>query len=156
MTNSEKDQLAHLLALADELAQETQKLSGKTADNMVRLSKRTTRNSTLIWGLAGSFLLDILLTIILAFGLVQIDNNQDDINAVTDRLDNAQSEQRQRGLCPLYALFYDLTDTPEERKAGKARSDSPEKYDAQVRVIEQGYKNLKCAEFKGDAPGLPR
>lgn len=143
------EQIARLAAMAANLAEEVNELTDGTRKNVASLGTETKKTRKVMWLLVATFAVDVLLTVALTLGFVQM-------NGITDRLDNAQSEQRQRGLCPLYALFYDITDTPEEREAGKKRSANPEKYDAQIKVIHDGYKNLKCDEFKGSAPGLGR
>lgn len=145
------DELARLIAMADELAQETRQLGGSTADTVERLGKRARTNRVLIYGLIGSFALDIMLTIVLAFGFVGLQQQSDRLDTITQRLNVAQTVQRQKALCPLYQVFLD-SKSPEAR----ARSVDPKKYDEAFKTIEDGYNALKCSEFKGGAPGFGR
>ena len=147
-TPEQNDELARLSTSID-------KLNSSTVNQMVRQARMSRFNRKLIWGLAVSMGLDIIVTVLLGVGFHRIDQQARDLDEVTARLDNAQSEQRQKGLCPLYTLFYELTDTPEERAAGKKRSANPGAYDASIKIIHDGYRNLRCETFKGDAPSLP-
>lgn len=156
MPTSDNDDVSRLANLAAALTVEVNDLADGTKSNVAELGRQTVKTRKVMWGLAASIAIDLALTAVLTLGLVQVNTNQNDINQLTDRLDNAQSVQRQKGLCPLYALFYDLTDTKEERAAGRAQSKDPKQYDQQIKVIQKGYENLKCAEFKGSAPGLKR
>jgi hypothetical protein len=142
-----RDELARLLALADQLAQETRKLGGETADTLVKLGKTGRTNRHLIWSLAASLALDVLLTLGLGLGFVQINNNQDDINKITARLDTAQTVQRQKALCPLYQLFKDSWDTPAKKEAARKASTDPEAFDHAVKVIDEGFVALDCKDF---------
>lgn len=141
------DRLGELAALAQQLVEEIDDLSEGTGGQLVALSKRSRSNRRLILVTLAGFTLDILLTVALGAGGWQLHTSNDRIDALTRRLDIAQTDTRQRVLCPLYQLLRDS-----KSAAGRAASPDPQAYDHSFAVIESGYKALKCAEFIGTAP----
>jgi hypothetical protein len=139
--------IAQLTNVATELTVQISRLNRQYADQMVKLAEQQQKNRRVNRALI--LLAAIKVTVIIALVVTMFQ-----LNAITDRLDMAQTTNRQKGLCPLYTVFYELTNTPEERKAGKARSANPESYDWAVATIHEGYRNMQCAKFRGDAPGL--
>lgn len=139
------------------LAEATQTLADNVADlargagvQMVTLARRSRRQRNMIWALAASVLLDILLSLGTAAAFVIADRNADRIAELTERLNTSQTTTRQQALCPLYTLMKDSYS-----EAGRKAAPDPEKYDNAYRVIQQGYDALKCAEFISEPQGPP-
>jgi len=147
-TESEQpDRLARLLALAGELAAEVEELSEDSGNQFVSLARRARSNRRMIWIVAASVLVDVILSVVLTFSLVQVDGNANRIDALTQRLNISQTVTRRDTLCPLYTLL----------KAGDtkaARDAAPDKaaFDRSVAVIEQGYAALDCQQFSAPSP----
>lgn len=142
MTTNNNDELAALTDLARGLIVRVDELNHDSGKQLISLSKETRANRRMIWALTGSFILDVLLTFALGFGFHSLSSEADRVDHLTDRLDTAQTVQRQKALCPLYQLFLD-SKSPE----GRAASPDPAKYDAAFKTIEEGYKALACSEF---------
>lgn len=138
------DTLAALNATATELSDQVERLSSENSDRIIEVAKYTRRSRRMIWGLTLSLALDVMLTMLLF-------NIQHRIESVTDRLDRAQTVQRQGALCPLYQVFIDS-----KSDAARQRSVDPVKYDQAYAVIEDGYRKLRCADLKDlVTPSLP-
>lgn len=138
------DDLSRLTAAAEELVLNVNSLNKDAGRQLVTLTQRAKTNRQLIWALAASFLLDILLTIALGLGYVAVNDNSNRIGDVTGRLDQSQTVGRQRALCPLYQLFLDS----KSDAARQRNPDGPEAYDKAFKTIEDGYNALMCDEFK--------
>src|SRR5688572_18728437 len=80
------------------------RLNKSTVQQMVRQAKMSKTNRKLIWALAIFSGVIVLLIAALGVGFHSLSKQADDMDKITARLDNAQSEQRQKGLCPLYTL----------------------------------------------------
>ncbi len=124
------------------LTKSVNKLNADVGDQMVSMAKVTKRNERLIVGLIISFILDVTLTVFMAFGMVVLKSNTDDIQVLTDKVVAVQTVQRQKALCPLYQLFLDS-----KSEVGRARAPDPVKYDQAFVVIQQGFDALKCTEL---------
>lgn len=150
MTTPEKaDRLTEIAALLPQLIDEVQTLGKDSGEQLVSLADRARSNRRLIVGLAVSVAFDILLSVILlGFGFA-LHNSNDAIDTLTDRLNTAQTTQRQKALCPLYTLFL-AADTPAARAAAKDKA----VFDHSFVVVRQGYDALECAQFNGGAPSL--
>ena len=142
------DRLTQLTEVARELLEEITELKEEGGEQFVNLAKRARSNRHMIWALVVSLALDVLLTAGFGLGLMRVDSSNDRIDALTQRMNVAQTTQRQKALCPLYQLFID-SKSPEGRKAAP----DPEKYDHAFQVIEDGYQALNCAEFNADGKG---
>lgn len=156
MPTSDNDPVVKLGSLAATLAEEVNDLSAGTKRNVADLAQQTEKTRHMVWVLAFSITLDVLLTVILGFGLVKIQDNATSITAIQDRLTYNQSVQRQKALCPLYQLFKDSWNTPEKKAAALARSTDKPGFEKAIRTIDEGYEALKCSDFKGKAPELGR
>lgn len=142
--NDRSEELARLTAVAYELVDNVNKLNRDSGKQLVTLTHRAKRNRQMIWMLIGSFLVDVVLTILLAAGFVSVNDNANKIESVTTRLDMSQTIGRQRALCPLYQIFLDS-----KSDAGRKRSpQGPEAYDRAFKTIEDGYNALECNDFK--------
>jgi hypothetical protein len=145
-TLSEADYNERLRALtetAHELIESVQELNRESGNQLVGLTQRAKTNRKLIIGLAISLFIDFLLTIPLTFGFVVLNDTARATEKNAAQLRYNSTVQRQKALCPLYQVFID-SKSPERRAAAQ----DPQKYDQAFVVIEDGYKVLKCAEFK--------
>lgn len=142
MADQEPDRLARLAQTAADLAREYAEMAEANGDQLVVLARRARSNRRLIWVVAASVLLDILMSVALTVSLVQVVGAEHQIRTLTDRLDTQQTVTRRNSLCPLYTLFK-ASDTP------AARAAAPDKgaYDHAQQVIRDGYTALSCADF---------
>lgn len=138
----ETDRLGRLAELAAALVTEVEELSADSGHQFVSLARRAQVNRRLIFFVITGGLLNIAITVVLAFTLIGQVNNTQRIDALTRRLDTAQTTQRQKALCPLYGVFLDS-----KSAAGRAAAPDPKKYDHAFKVIEDGYKVLECSQF---------
>lgn len=143
------DRLGEIADMLPKLLTEVTELANESGVQFVSLAQRARTNKRMIFWLAVSVTFDIALSILLAFGFTALNDSQAQVNTLTQRLNLAQTVQRQQVLCPLYTLFL-ANDTP------KARAAAPDKaqFDHAYVVIRQGYTVLSCADFRGAAPGL--
>lgn len=139
---NDPDRLNRLAELASEIIEELEHLANDSGRQFVNLAKRAQMNRRLITVTIFSLVLDVILSIFLALGIYQIRSNEDDITALTHRIDLSQTVQRQKALCPLYQLFLDM-----KSEAGRAAAPDPLKYDHSFRVIQDGYDALTCSAF---------
>jgi hypothetical protein len=149
-SNQERDDsIEELTQKAVELLAQVERLGDGTGASLVKLTQETRRTRHIVLAMIASFVLDIMLTVFLTLGFVSLHDTDKQVNKVTDRLDNAQTVQRQKALCPLYQIFVEA-DTPQNRAAAPDKS----RYDKNFTIIRQGYDALKCSEFKGGPPTL--
>ncbi|AZM51751.1 hypothetical protein DMA15_03460 [Streptomyces sp. WAC 01529] len=136
------DPVDRLAAAAAALLEELEELGDDAGRQFTSLTKRSQQNRRMILVVVAGFLLDVALTAAMAVGLLQVNNNTARIDALTQRLDMAQTTQRQKALCPLYQVLIDL-----KSPQGRERAPDPEKYDHAFEVMTEGYQVLNCAEF---------
>src|SRR6266700_4122480 len=86
------------------------------SESVERLTTRAKVNRRLIITIIIGFVLDITLTVIMAFVLNTQNTTTNRINALTQQLQQEQTVQRKEALCPLYQLFINA-DTPATRAA---------------------------------------
>jgi hypothetical protein len=135
-TSHDDDDLLRLELQAAALSASVGRINEDIGDQVAKLSHVAKRNRRLIKALAASFALDILLTIGLAFGFVQLGHTSDELNAV-------QKVAQREALCPLFEIFMQA-----RSEEGKARSTlSPEEYDRAYDRIENGYHAMKCGDI---------
>lgn len=132
-----------------ELIQKVSALTGEAGANLVGLSKQTRRNRRMIIMVAVLSIVTIVLTFVVSGALIISRQNTERIQQVTTRLDESQTTQRQKALCPLYTILL-AADTPAAREASKDK----QTYDKDFAVIREGYTALECADFSGGAPTL--
>jgi hypothetical protein len=132
------DRLAQLTEVARQLLSEINGLTEKSGEQFVSLARRARDNRRMIWAA-------IVLTVATGLGLFQVTINAAHIDDLTQRLDVAQTTQRQKALCPLYQVLLDL-----KSPQGRERAPDPVKYDHAFAVMEDGYQVLNCAEFNAD------
>lgn len=149
MTSPENDQkLEDLLDLGTRLVSQIEAFTREGGTQFVSLAHRARTNRRAIWLLSTSFFLDLVLTVIMGFGWIQVAHNEHQISALTSRLDYSQTIQRQKALCPLYQLLLD-----QKSAAGRKAAPSTAAYDHAFRVIQDGYNALSCSAFiSGDGP----
>jgi len=136
MPQQNDDQIAELIAAARELVDGINALTGDTGNQLVGLSRTSRMNRRMITLLAGSLVLNLVLT----FSALRSNSRLD---ALTHRLDVAQTSGRQNALCPLYGVFL-------AAKNSKSRANypqGPEAYDRAFQVIQDGFVALNCTEF---------
>lgn len=146
-TPGKAERKAELAALAAQLLDEIDDLSKDSGNQFVALAKRARTNRILIVITIGSVIIDLVLTVVLTLVGVSMQHNTDRIDALTQRLDNAQTTQRKEALCPLYQIFLDS-----KSAAGRKAAPDPLKYDHAFQVIENGYKALDCSQFITGTP----
>ena len=143
----DQDRLDRLIELATGLIAEVDELSEDSGMQFVSLARRTKMNHRLIFFVIAGGILDLLLTVVISFALAGMNANTERIDALTQRLDTAQTTQRQKALCPLYQVFLDS-----KSAAGRAAAPDPAKYDHAFAVIADGYKVLECDQYITGAP----
>jgi hypothetical protein len=142
-TTPENDaRLEELIEVGTRLLGQIETFTQEGGRQFVNLAQRARANRRGLWFLGASLLLDVVLTVIMAFGWVQVSSNEHDISALTTRIDYSQTVQRQKALCPLYQLLLD-----QKSAAGRAASPDPKAYDHAFQVIETGYNALDCSSF---------
>jgi hypothetical protein len=135
--------MARLIRMAIELTDEVEDIARESGTQFTSLARNTRRNRLMIWILAGSLFLDVMITIVIAFIGVSTVNNTDRLDKITSDINATQTQQRTRALCPLYGIFLGA-----ESEEGKKRSAlSPEQYEHTFDVIEEGYLVLGCDKF---------
>lgn len=141
------DRTDELIVLANALIAEVDELAGDSGKQFVSLAQRARTNRLLIMATAASVAIDLALTVILTLLGIGMQHNTDRIDSLAQRLDQAQTVQRQKALCPLYQIFLD-SKSPQ----GRAAAPDPQKYDHAFVVIRQGYDALDCDQYITGAP----
>lgn len=131
-----QDRVQHLIDLALELNEEVEGLAHASGKQFTSLAHASKINRRLSWVAIIGGIAQLGIILALVFVVVQLD-------VVTDRLDQTQTAQRQRALCPLYGILKGA-ESPE----GKKRSAMPpDEYDHAFEVIKEGYAFLECDQF---------
>jgi hypothetical protein len=141
------DRMAMLINLAEQLISEIETLAVDSGQQFVSLAKRARFNRMLITVTAASVLIDLIITVVLTMVGIGWQHNTDRIDQLTQRLDEAQTVQRQKALCPLYQVFLD-SKSPQ----GRAAAPDPNKYDHAFVVIKEGYDALECDHYISNDP----
>lgn len=141
--------IAELNTNAERLLEQVVSLAGGTGNTIVRLAEVAKSNRRMIITLFVSVSLDVVLTALLALGFVALHNTSNQVSTVTTRLDEAQTVQRQKALCPLYSLLLS-SDTA----AARAKSPNPVQFDKDFTIISEGFNALHCSDFTGGPPTL--
>lgn len=139
MTENEERSLNELTAAARTLSTSLTELNRDAADKIIVLMRLGRSNRRMIVALALSFTFDMILTVLLAFGFVQIGETQSQIQDV-------RTVERRDALCPLYEQFVNA-DTPKGRELAKRNGQDLERRDEAFRVIRRGFDALQCYEF---------
>lgn len=147
MTN---DDIADLTTAAEKLVEKVNAINVATGETIVGLAVAAKRNRRMIWALSVSMALTLVLIVFVGVGLKGVNDNSHRLDQVTMRLDAAQTEGRQKALCPLYSLFI----SAKSDQARAANPGGPAAYDKAFKVIEEGYTGLHCQDFTGKGPTL--
>lgn len=139
--------LAELVEMARLLVNDFDEFAAESGKQFTSLAKRARTNRRLIFVVLVGCVLDILLTIIIVVTGAGVIANTRRIDALTNRIDLAQTVQRQKALCPLYQVFLD-SKSPQAR----AQAPDPKKYDHAFVVIKQGYDALECNKYITGTP----
>jgi hypothetical protein len=152
-----QEPLDRLAEAAPRIVEELHRLGRDSGDQFVSLAQQDAENSARIrrlrrfnWTLAASVLLDIVLSVVLTVGLVQLDDNTHRISALTDRLNVSQTTTRKDTLCPLYTLLLSG-----DTAAARQQSVNKVQFDHSFAVISAGYKALGCTAVVSKAVPLP-
>ena len=140
----------HLVALAEQaqvIADQYADLAEANGRELVSLRKRARSNRRMIWAVALSVALDLVLSAVLVVLSLHSASNTHRLNALTARLDTSQTTTRRNSLCPLYTLL-----KSGETRAARAAAPDKAAYDHAVMVIRDGYTALGCAEFVSSPP----
>lgn len=129
MTANADNRMAELTAAAEELVDNINKLNRETGGQLVALSYRAKRNRMMIWALAASLLLDVILTLFV-------------VN-LTYKVASVQNVTKSQVLCPLYQQFVNA-DTPASRELARKNGQDLVKRDEAFRVIHHSYIVLGC------------
>lgn len=146
---AEDETLAQLAKDASALLAKVTALAGDRDDAVTNLGEQTKRNRRMIIGLAVISVVTLLLSFLVAGAITIANSNTEHISQITTRLDESQTLERQKALCPLYSLLV-AADTPAAREAAADKA----LYDKDFSVIREGYSALKCSDFTGGAPTL--
>lgn len=142
MAQPRNGDVAALTRAANDLIEEIEALNRASGTTLVDLAQRSRRNRRLILATAVGLVLDVALTVAMAIGWAGIARNNHRIDQVNTRLDNAQTTQRAKALCPLYRVLLDGERfTPPNL--------SPEQTQARAnafKVIHAGFDALNCKE----------
>lgn len=147
MTPGKEERQAQMIDLARQLLGEIDELGTKTGDQFVSLAKRARTNRILIVATIASVAIDLAITVVLGIIGIGMQHNTDRIDALTQRLNDSQTVQRQKALCPLYQIFLDS-----QSAAGRKAAPDPKKYDHAFVVIRQGYEALQCDQYITGTP----
>jgi len=151
MTNPENEaKIEELIGLGSRLLLQIEAFTTEGGKQFVNLAQRARANRRAIWLLGLSILLDLALTAFMIFSQIQISSNEHQIGDLTNRLDTAQTTQRQKALCPLYQLLLDS-----RSDAARKASPDPKAYDHAFAVIQSGYNALDCSVFIDSSGGPP-
>ena len=131
-----------LIQMAIELSGEVEELAIDSGKQFTSLARTARKNRMMIWALMASLLLDVVITVVLGIVGAGVVNNTNRIDEFSQNLENQQTEQRRRALCPLYGIFLDS-----KSEAGRKNAPDPQKYDHAFEVIEEGYVFLGCDTF---------
>lgn len=126
---------------AHDLVEAVNELNKETDTRVKGVSKRLRRNQVAMWFVVGSFVLDVVLTTVLAFNLHTTSTNTDNIKNIQAQQTYAFQVTRRKVLCPLYRLLEE-GNTPEARKT---YPQGPEKFDQVYKIIDDGYNALNCS-----------
>jgi hypothetical protein len=134
------EQLADISRQAQEMASRVEQLGASVGVGVAGLRRRTGRHSKALWLLAGSFVLDGLLTVALAITGAEVIQN-------ANRLEAVQKVAADEALCPLYGVFLASART----QLPRAQDESDVSYrkrvearDAAILIIKHGYDALEC------------
>jgi hypothetical protein len=141
MTNP--NDLAELTQAARELVERVNALHSDTGDTIEGLAQRSATNRRWIRVIVVGFVLNIILTIIVAVGGMQVARNNARIDAVTQRLDDAQTTQRAKALCPLYQVFLDFERFPPPNQSAEQIAARVQAY----KTIHASYDVLGCKDL---------
>lgn len=133
-------EIRELTRAAYELVEKIGELTGDSSEQLVALARTARNNRRMIYVLWLSFMLDVALTVAIAFGFVSI-------NKTTDAIQEVRTVERREALCPLYRQFIN-SDTPEARKRAEAAGQDMEARAEAFRVIRSGYSSLGCHQFE--------
>jgi hypothetical protein len=125
-------------------------LAEDSGNQFVSLAKRARTNRRMIFWVAVSVAVDIVLSAIIGVGWLQIHANDVRVTQLTDRLNTSQTTTRRDTLCPLYSLLL-AGDTAAARAAATDKA----AFDRSVVVIKNGYDALDCQQFAGSPPPTP-
>lgn len=131
-----------LISMALELTAEIEDLAKDSGKQFTSLAQASRKNRIMIWAMMCSLALDVVITVVLALvGITAVDNTNR-IDSFAKDLQEQQTDQRRRALCPLYGIFLDS-------KSDQGREAAPDKakYDHAFEVIEDGYTVLGCDAF---------
>lgn len=143
-TAKDHDDVQDLIQAARELAAKVEALTVDRGNAVVGLAEYAQSTRRMMWFVIVGFILDIALTVAMVFATISIQHNNTRIDKVTQRLDNAQTVQRAKALCPLYEIFLASEklvppDQTPDQAAARAHA---------FEVIHTGYDALGCAQLK--------
>jgi hypothetical protein len=140
MQERERDELETLVNAASTLMDRVTVLARDEGVQFTELARRSKQNRILSVISITGLILDVILSIALAFGGYQLQH-------LTHRIDVSQTTTRQKALCPMYQVFLDS-----KSAAGRNAAPDPKKYDHAFVVIKEGYEALNCDEFISGNP----
>ncbi len=133
MTEQNPNKYDDLTEAANDIVLSINELNRQTGGQLISLATRAKRNRRMIWGLAISLALDVILTLFM-------------VN-LTNKVDEAQKLTKSQVLCPLYQQFINA-DTPEGRERAKMAGQDLKARDEAFVVIRHSYNVLKCSDVR--------
>src|SRR5436189_193839 len=97
--------MLELTKVARELVTKVNALNESTGDTIENLTNRSVKNRQWIRIIVVSLVLDFILTVAMGIGGFFLSSNNHRIDLITARLNDAQTVQRVKALCPLYQIF---------------------------------------------------
>lgn len=134
---SNRNKLDDLTEQAGELVAQINHLNAGTGVKVEGLNKKVRRNQVMM-------VLNIILTVVVAFTVYSTVENTDKVDTVTQRLDYQQDVTRKQVLCPLYQIFVDS----KTEQGRQAYPKGPKAYDENFAIIEKSYNVIQCADVK--------
>lgn len=149
MVDPNRSKIEALSETAQELVDEVNRLNSGTP--LESLNTRVRRNQKVLWIVVGSFIVDLAVTLILAFTLHSNAENTRRIDKVANEVSGVQTRTSDLVLCPLYQQFLN-SDTPKSRELARANGQDMKLRDEAFKVIRQGYEALDCPELTTATP----
>jgi hypothetical protein len=135
-----ENRINQLIEQAGDLIREVSALNRDSGKQILDLAYASRSNRRMIWALAVSFALDVILTILIGFGFQQVSSNNDDIQRLAGRVEARQEIQRSAALCPLYEIFLSAEDRPPPNLTEAQKKERVESF----RVLHRSYDALEC------------
>lgn len=150
MVDPNRSKIEALSETAQELVDEVNRLNQGTP--LESLSTKVRRNQRVLWIVAGSSIVDVVVTLVLGFTLHSQAENTRRIDKLASEVSAVQTRTSDLVLCPLYQQFLN-SDTPKSRELARANGQDMKLRDEAFKVIREGYKALDCPKLTAAPKG---